>query len=228
MSITFKEVEHTYSPNTPFAYYALKGIDLNIKDGSMTALIGHTGSGKSTLIQHINALLLPTKGKINIEDFIIDASSKPTNLKDLRRKAGLVFQFPEYQLFEETILKDISFGPKNFGVSQEEIDWLAMITQQVEKKIEDKKKDLDDQVAVLEQQKKQIAILDQDVRNSQIPADEINRDIAFIMGRAELVFENTAQGYRITRKGKRAKNLSKGEENAIALSNGIFIIYLIL
>ena len=86
-----------------------------------------------------------------------------------------------------------------------------------ERKIEDKKKDLDDQVAVLEQQKKQIAILDQDVRNSQIPADEINRDIAFIMGRAELVFENTAQGYRITRKGKRAKNLSKGEENAIAL-----------
>ena len=86
-----------------------------------------------------------------------------------------------------------------------------------EKKIEDKKKYLDDQVAVLEQQKKQIAILDQDVRNSQIPADEINRDIAFIMGRAELVFENTEQGYRITRKGKRAKNLSKGEENAIAL-----------
>lgn len=86
-----------------------------------------------------------------------------------------------------------------------------------EKKIEEKMKDLDDQVAVLEQQKKQIAILDQDVRNSQIPADEINRDIAFIMGRAELVFENTEQGYRITRKGKRAKNLSKGEENAIAL-----------
>lgn len=86
-----------------------------------------------------------------------------------------------------------------------------------EKKIEDKKKDLDDQAAVFEQQKKQIAILDQDVRNSQIPADEINRDIAFIMGRAELEFENTDQGYRIIRKGKRAKNLSKGEENAVAL-----------
>lgn len=86
-----------------------------------------------------------------------------------------------------------------------------------EKKIEGKKKDLDDQAAVLEQQKKRIAILDQDVRNSQIPADEINRDIAFIMGRAELEFENTDQGYRITRKGKRAKNLSKGKENAVAL-----------
>lgn len=86
-----------------------------------------------------------------------------------------------------------------------------------EKKIEGKKKDLDDQAAVLEQQKKKIAILDQDVRNSQIPADEINRDIAFIMGRDELKFENVSQGYRITRKGKRAKNLSKGEENAVAL-----------
>ena len=86
-----------------------------------------------------------------------------------------------------------------------------------EKQIEDKKKELDNQVAVLKQQKKQIAILDQDVRNSQIPADKINQDIAFIMGRAELVFENTEHGYRITRKGKRAKNLSKGEENAIAL-----------
>ena len=120
MSITFKEVEHTYSPNTPFAYYALKGIDLDIKQGSMTALIGHTGSGKSTLIQHINALLLPTQGQICIDDYIIDANAKPQNLKSLRRRAGLVFQFPEYQLFEETIIKDVSFGPKNFGMSEEE------------------------------------------------------------------------------------------------------------
>lgn len=126
MSITFKEVEHTYSPNTPFAYYALKGIDLNIKQGSMTALIGHTGSGKSTLIQHINALLLPTKGQIKIEEFVVDATSKPTNLKELRKKAGLVFQFPEYQLFEETILKDISFGPKNFGMQEEEYTKIAI------------------------------------------------------------------------------------------------------
>ena len=120
MSITFKEVEHTYSVDTPFAYHALKGVNLNIKKGSMTALIGHTGSGKSTLIQHINALLLPTSGQVQIEDVLITATDKPSSLKSLRKKAGLVFQFPEYQLFEETILKDIIFGPKNFGVSEEE------------------------------------------------------------------------------------------------------------
>lgn len=120
MSITFKEVEHTYSKNTPFAYHALKGVDLNIKKGSMVALIGHTGSGKSTLVQHINALLLPTKGHVTIEDYMISATDKPSILKPLRKKAGLVFQFPEYQLFEETILKDIVFGPKNFGISEEE------------------------------------------------------------------------------------------------------------
>lgn len=120
MSITFKEVEHTYSADTPFAYHALKGVNLNIKKGSMTALIGHTGSGKSTLIQHINALLLPTSGQVQIEDILITATNKPSSLKPLRKKAGLVFQFPEYQLFEEIILKDIIFGPKNFGVSEEE------------------------------------------------------------------------------------------------------------
>ena len=120
MSITFKEVEHTYSPETPFAYHALKGVNLDIKQGSMTALIGHTGSGKSTLIQHINALLLPTSGEIQVEDFFITATDKPSSLKPLRKKAGLVFQFPEYQLFEETILKDIIFGPKNFGINEQE------------------------------------------------------------------------------------------------------------
>ena len=120
MSITFKEVEHIYSEDTPFAYHALKGVNLNIKKGSMTALIGHTGSGKSTLIQHINALLLPTSGQVQIEDILITATNKPSSLKPLRKKAGLVFQFPEYQLFEETILKDIIFGPKNFGISEEE------------------------------------------------------------------------------------------------------------
>lgn len=125
MSITFKEVEHTYSKDTPFAYHALKGVNLNIKKGSMTALIGHTGSGKSTLIQHINALLLPTSGEVKVEDFLITATDKPSSLKPLRQKAGLVFQFPEYQLFEETILKDIIFGPKNFGVSEEEAIQIA-------------------------------------------------------------------------------------------------------
>lgn len=120
MSITFKEVEHIYAQDTPFAYHALKGVNLNIQKGSMTALIGHTGSGKSTLIQHINALLLPTSGEVNVEDILITETDKPSSLKPLRKKAGLVFQFPEYQLFEETILKDIIFGPKNFGVSEEE------------------------------------------------------------------------------------------------------------
>lgn len=120
MSITFKEVEHIYSENTPFSYHALKGVNLDIKQGSMTALIGHTGSGKSTLIQHINALLLPTAGEIHIDDFLISVTDKPETLKPLRKKAGLVFQFPEYQLFEETIQKDIIFGTKNFGATEEE------------------------------------------------------------------------------------------------------------
>lgn len=118
MAITFKEVEYTYSPDTPFAYHALKGINLNIPKGSFTALIGHTGSGKSTLIQHINGLLIPTQGEVCIDDYIITPNNKQ-KLKPLRKKAGLVFQFPEYQLFEETIEKDIIFGPMNFGIDEE-------------------------------------------------------------------------------------------------------------
>ena len=125
MSITFKEVEHIYSENTPFAYHALKGVNLKITDQSFTAVIGQTGSGKSTLIQHINALLLPTSGSINIDEYLITATDKPSKLKPLRKKAGLVFQFPEYQLFEETIEKDIIFGPMNFGVSEEEAKKIA-------------------------------------------------------------------------------------------------------
>ena len=125
MPITFKEIEHIYSENTPFSYHALKGVNLKIKDKSFTAIIGQTGSGKSTLIQHINALLLPTSGEINVDEFIITATDKPSKLKPLRKKAGLVFQFPEYQLFEETIEKDIIFGPMNFGVSEEEAKKIA-------------------------------------------------------------------------------------------------------
>lgn len=125
MPITFKEIEHIYSENTPFSYHALKGVNPKIKDKSFTAIIGQTGSGKSTLIQHINALLLPTSGEINVDEFIITATDKPSKLKPLRKKAGLVFQFPEYQLFEETIEKDIIFGPMNFGVSEEEAKKIA-------------------------------------------------------------------------------------------------------
>lgn len=120
MSIEFKKVNYIYGENTPFSYIALKDVSLKIPQGSFTALIGHTGSGKSTLIQHINALLLPSDGEVDIDEFVIRAGEKTEVLKPLRKKAGLVFQFPEYQLFEETIEKDIIFGPTNFGMSEEE------------------------------------------------------------------------------------------------------------
>ncbi len=120
MPITFEKVGHIYGLNTPFQYEALKDVDLSIEEGKMTALIGQTGSGKSTLVQHLNALLLPTSGKVVILDRTIEAGSQPKQLKSLRGQVGLVFQFPEYQLFEETVLQDVAFGPKNFGVSEEE------------------------------------------------------------------------------------------------------------
>lgn len=126
MGIKFEKVEYYYGLNTPFEYYALKGIDLDITPGKITAIIGHTGSGKSTLIQHLNALLQPTKGRVKIDEFLISSSEKPSKLKKLRKKTGLVFQFPEYQLFEETIEKDICFGPLNFGVSLEKAKKLAL------------------------------------------------------------------------------------------------------
>ena len=120
MSITCKNLSYIYGENTPFEYYALKNVNLDIQEGSFTAIIGQTGSGKSTFIQHINALLLPTDGQITIDKYTISSKEKPEKLKQLRKKSGLVFQFPEYQLFEETIEKDIIFGPKNFGISEEE------------------------------------------------------------------------------------------------------------
>lgn len=120
MPIKFEKVSHTYSPNTPFSYVALHDISVEIKEKSMSAIIGETGSGKTTLVQHLNALLLPSEGNIEILDRIITSSEKPKHLKNLRKMVGLVFQFPEYQLFEETIFKDIAFGPKNFGMSEED------------------------------------------------------------------------------------------------------------
>lgn len=125
MSITCKNLNHIYGFNTPFEYYALKNVNLNIEKGSFTAIIGQTGSGKSTLIQHINALLLPTDGEIKIDEYVISANKKHPKLKELRQKAGLVFQFPEYQLFEETIEKDIMFGPMNFGINETEAKNIA-------------------------------------------------------------------------------------------------------
>lgn len=121
MPIEFKELSHIYNASSPFSYVALHEINLEIKEGIFTAVIGETGSGKSTLVQHLNALLLPTEGTVTVDEFSVGANKKENkNLKQLRKKVGLVFQFPEYQLFEETILKDVSFGPKNFGLSEEE------------------------------------------------------------------------------------------------------------
>lgn len=120
MPITFEKLTHEYNSGTPFSYLALDEIDLSIQEGRITAIIGETGSGKSTLVQHLNALLLPTGGTLQVLDRTITAQEKPKQLKELRKRVGLVFQFPEYQLFEETIAKDIAFGPKNFGASDEE------------------------------------------------------------------------------------------------------------
>ncbi len=117
MPIEFKNVFHIYSKNSPFEQIGLDDINLKL-DGEhhFVALVGHTGSGKSTLAQHINGLLIPTSGEIEIEQFKITSKKKKNrNVKELRKHAGLVFQFPEYQLFEDTVLKDIAFGPKNFG-----------------------------------------------------------------------------------------------------------------
>lgn len=120
MDIRFEQVDFTYQPNTPFEQRALFDINLAIKDGSYSAIVGHTGSGKSTLLQHLNALVKPTKGTVTIGDRVITPETDNKNLKPIRKKVGIVFQFPEAQLFEETAAKDIAFGPKNFGASEEE------------------------------------------------------------------------------------------------------------
>lgn len=119
MSIKIENLTHIYMPKTPFEKKALDDVNLYIEDGEFIALIGHTGSGKSTLIQHLNGLLEPSSGKIIIDD--IDITEKGVKLSDIRKKVGLVFQYPEYQLFEETIEKDIAFGPTNLGLGQDEI-----------------------------------------------------------------------------------------------------------
>ncbi|PGM52441.1 energy-coupling factor ABC transporter ATP-binding protein [Bacillus sp. AFS053548] len=120
MQITFEKVGYTYQPKTPFEHRALYDIDVTIPDGSYYAVIGHTGSGKSTFLQHLNGLLQPTEGIAKIDDITLLSDKKNKNLKSLRKKVGLVFQFPEQQLFEETVEKDICFGPMNFGVSEDE------------------------------------------------------------------------------------------------------------
>ncbi len=120
MPIAFEKVSFTYSPKTPFEHVALKNIDLAIELNKVSAIIGATGSGKSTLVQHLNGLLLPTSGTVLVLDREIKANEKVKDLKSLRQRVGLVFQFPEYQLFEETILKDVMFGPLNFKTNEAE------------------------------------------------------------------------------------------------------------
>ena len=126
MGISLKNVYYTYQEGSPFEGQALSDISLEIKDGSYTAIIGHTGSGKSTLLQLLNGLLRPTKGTIQFEDFVLDNHSEPKEMKYLRKKVGLVFQFPESQLFAETVLEDVAFGPQNFGVCKEEAEQRAI------------------------------------------------------------------------------------------------------
>lgn len=118
MSIKVENVSFTYSKKTPNSYEALHNVSIEIKKNSITGIVGHTGSGKSTLVQMFNGLLKPETGTITVDDFVIDAKQKKIkNVKQLRKHVGLVFQFPEYQLFDETVEKDVSFGPKNFGMN---------------------------------------------------------------------------------------------------------------
>ncbi|QIZ06075.1 energy-coupling factor ABC transporter ATP-binding protein [Priestia megaterium] len=120
MDISLKHVDYRYQVNTPFERLAIEDVSIDIPSGVYMAIIGHTGSGKSTVLQHLNALLQPTKGTVEIGEHEIKASQKNKNLKKVRQKVGIVFQFPEHQLFEETVEKDIIFGPLNFGVSETE------------------------------------------------------------------------------------------------------------
>lgn len=125
MAINLKQVSFTYQAGTPFEGPALFDIDLQIVDKSFTAIIGHTGSGKSTLLQLLNALNVPSKGQVTIGKQTITPTSKNKDIKQVRKKVGLVFQFPESQVFDETVLKDVAFGPQNFGVSKEDAEKLA-------------------------------------------------------------------------------------------------------
>lgn len=119
MPIVIEKLTHTYMPDSPFQATAIHDVDLAIEDGEFIGLIGHTGSGKSTLIQHLNGLLRPTSGRVLVDGK--DLFDKETDKREVRRKVGLVFQYPENQLFEESVAADIAFGPKNLGLSKEEI-----------------------------------------------------------------------------------------------------------
>ena len=125
MGIILDNVCYTYQEGTPFASAALSDVSLTIEDGSYTAIIGHTGSGKSTILQLLNGLLVPTKGSVRVFDTLITPTSVNKQIRQIRKQVGLVFQFAENQIFEETVLKDVAFGPQNFGVSVEEAEAIA-------------------------------------------------------------------------------------------------------
>ena len=125
MGIALENVSFTYQEGTPLASTALSDVSLTIEDGSYTALIGHTGSGKSTILQLLNGLLVPSQGTVRVFDTLITSNSKNKDIRQIRKQVGLVFQFAENQIFEETVLKDVSFGPQNFGVSEEDAEQIA-------------------------------------------------------------------------------------------------------
>ena len=120
MPIQVEHLTHTYMTDSPFAATALEDVSLTIEDGELIGLLGHTGSGKTTLVQHLNGLLKPTSGKVVVDG--LDITEKDVSLLEVRRRVGLVFQYPEYQLFEETVARDVAFGPKNLGLSEQEVD----------------------------------------------------------------------------------------------------------
>ena len=125
MGIALENVSFTYQEGTPLASTALLDVSLTIEDGSYTALIGHTGSGKSTILQLLNGLLVPSQGSVRVFDTLITSTSKNKDIRQIRKQVGLVFQFAENQIFEETVLKDVAFGPQNFGVSEEDAEQIA-------------------------------------------------------------------------------------------------------
>ena len=118
--LEIKDLSHVYSAGTPFEHRALEGVSFSVEPGEFIGIIGHTGSGKSTLIQHLNGLLKPTSGSVLLDGVDIWSNKKAT--RQARFRVGIVFQYPEYQLFEETVYRDIAFGPKNMGLKEEEID----------------------------------------------------------------------------------------------------------
>ena len=118
--IALEDVVYTYGTGSPFEQHALRGVSLEIAEGELLGIIGHTGSGKSTLVQHLNGLLRPHSGRILLDGK--DIWAEPKKIRDVRFRVGMVFQYPEHQLFEDTIYKDIAFGPRNMGLSEEEID----------------------------------------------------------------------------------------------------------